>query len=167
MNLSTCVDVPAGSGLAIVTLLIEHADDSSFHPAFLDYVESAATLGMSLRRHAPANWARHVMLSGPGAPRAHTLSRLVQSGWSPCTVPTLLPPLRPRSRRWFYTFTKLHVFSLVQFRRVLSLDSDVVAVAPLPNALLNALDTSKFEVAAAQVRCVWRMTAEVTHLLQP
>ena len=147
-----CVEVPAGSSrLAIVTLLIEHAEDAHARPAFLNYVESATTLGASLRRHAPASWARHVMLSGPAAPQARSLARLKQSGWSPCMVPTLLPPYRPRSQRWYFTFTKLHVFSLVQFRLILSLDSDVVAVAPLPKALLGSLDANKFEVAAAQV----------------
>jgi hypothetical protein len=141
-----CVSVPTStSGHAIVSLYVEH-NSTSAH-----YDIHAAVLGASLSEHAPTDWIRLLMVSGPQEPRSASLERLVGVGWSTCNVPTLLPPRRPRSARWMYTFAKLQAFSLIQFRSVLVLDLDVLSVGRLPPSLLHVLESSPLaELAASQ-----------------
>ena len=80
-------------------------------------------LALSLQQHAPA-YPRYLMVH-PG------LRDQLVPGWTTCQTQPIIPLHRTGVNRWRDTFTKLSIFGLVQFERVLFLDCDTL-VRPSP-----------------------------------
>ena len=124
----------------------------------LGYLRGAAALSRSLQAHAPdvlrlaalairppsrSNDARRgsqPVAQTNAIASAEVTSYLSQAGWVPCAATTIDPgsSYDPKHRRWSGTFTKLRLWALTQFERLLFLDVDTLVVGPL-GALWAAL----------------------------
>ena len=107
-----------------------------------DYVVGANVLLYSLRKHLDPKFlplVTFVALFIEGKSNDDILMNL-DSGWQPCFVP-LISPARPEDvkfERFKEQFTKLALWRMVGFTRVLYLASDTLAVGDFAPLLTNA-----------------------------
>ena len=128
-----CKSLPAAPA-AVVTIVDNWSNKA--------YVRGAAVLGSSAKHFADPSHAR--LLAYIGRNGSEPLMNVMQqvAGWSLCTIPFIAAPGGPKEDRlgkmkWAGTWSKLAVFSLSQYKRLIYLDADTLIVAPLSPLLLG------------------------------
>ena len=162
--LPTCKSLP-GAPIAIFAFIVLPVQDVDS----LGYARGAAVLGGSLARFA-ANVRRYLVVL-PGMPLAkpsaanpspiatsanmkHLFDRVDGlMGWPRCSMKPLkwLGKLTNVPVRWHSTFTKLRLFGLTQFQKLLSLDTDTLAAASLQPLLDYNLDPDQHLAAVKDI----------------
>ena len=130
--------------MAIFSLL----SDSGQHQTE-NYLRGLEVLGYSLREFAPSpkKVPRYVMVM-EGTPCMNMcLRRLHDSGWRVCRAPKLRPPQPSSFSLYRDQFIKLILWNTIQFRRILYMDSDTLAVGSLDRILGTAV-TSQQPISA-------------------
>ena len=159
-GMRACGDA-AAAPLAIVTLVAPPPK-----PGMTDFEASIGALGESLYEATANDTSRvslHAMvvvghgdnIAGTKAWMTQTTRRLRQRGrWDVCWVPELMPPSQAvsstgkgaRKGRWQHSWSKLHIFSFIQFQALVYLDADTLVVQPrafLPAIRHAALDLQR------------------------
>ena len=123
---------------AVVTMLTDSLEDSSVTFALCNYVRGALALGMSLNQHVTRPVHRLLLVrEGLKLPPESAL-QLKAVGWRLGTVPSISPPTLPSFVRFRSQFSKLALFGLTEYRSVLYLDADTLAVGNLDRLLDSA-----------------------------
>ena len=120
---------------AVVTLLTDNLKDGPGTFGLDKYVMGALALGMSLRKHITRPVHRLLLVREGLSLSNADVQRLKAVGWTLGTVPTVTPPTLPSFRRFRSQFSKLALFGLTEYKSVLHLDADALAVAPLERLL--------------------------------
>jgi lipopolysaccharide biosynthesis glycosyltransferase len=100
-----------------------------------DYVEGANVLLYSVKKHLDSSlWANIVsvaMVIAENNATIHIKRKLI--GWTVCTVPVIEPAKATDvpSKRFKQLFSKVHIFDMVQFVRVVFLDSDTLVIGDI------------------------------------
>lgn len=134
-----------------------NADFEQTHPAAVftlatvgyNYMLGVETLGLSLVEHAPpgADLVYLELAERPVHPRWR--ARLGRAGWKRCTVPAVMPTnVRGTYGRFIHQFTKLRLFGMTNYERIVYLDADMLAVGSI--APLFELPMHGWKIAAAR-----------------
>lgn len=108
-----------------------------------DYVVGLEVLGYSLFEHCPSNVHRIVMLL-EGSPCEKTCQdRLHDAGWKICTAPKVVPPHPSDFPRFRDQFVKLVLWNMVQYKTIVYMDADTLAVGSLDRLLGTEVGLSK------------------------
>ena len=107
-----------------------------------DFVLAATVLGRSLHFHATA--LPTVALVTDGVP-VHRHAELQASGWRVHPVNGIASPFANHASRLGYVYSKLHIFNLVEYERVVYLDADTLAMENI-----DSLCTANATVSAVQ-----------------
>eukprot|EP00117_Sycon_ciliatum_P026275 scpid71965/ scgid1526/ Putative glucuronosyltransferase PGSIP6; Glycogenin-like protein 6; Plant glycogenin-like starch initiation protein 6 len=132
--------------LAIVSLL-----SASVPSLLLDYILGLEVLGTSLDRFAPKSVPRVLMvLEGTDCDEL-CMRRLHDTGWRICHAPPIKPPRPSDFARFKDQFVKLLMWNMVQYKRVVYMDADTLAVGRLERLLATPVSMASNEpLAVAQ-----------------
>lgn len=120
--------------LSVWTMLVGTADEVR------GYVRGAVKLALSVRAHSSAELDL-VVMEAAETPLARSLrAQLRGVGWRLCTVRRLAPPIGTSQEartlsRYTHSWTKLHLWNMTQYGRVLFMDSDTLVVGGIDELL--------------------------------
>ena len=115
------------------------------------YVLGLEVLGSSLEKHAPKDIPRVLMLLEGTPCDELCIRRLHDTGWRICHVPHINPPHPSDFQRFKDQFVKLAMWNMVQYRRIVYMDADTLAVGNLSRLLsTNVSVASRAPLAVAQ-----------------
>ena len=123
-----CGGITRRSRFAVVTMI---SAEGSGAASLCLYANSAAKLGASLRRFVHLDMIALVFDSGNATfTRQHAEELETQGGWQVCKLPPLHTRPPPAINRYHTAkmFSKLHVWSLVEYEGILYVDADVLCL---------------------------------------
>lgn len=114
------------------------------------YFKGAVVLGESLKKYTPESTDMVAIVENGGL-NTHEIYQLKMAGWKVRIVdPIRAMPCKFTAARWKFTFTKLHVFNLVEYEKVLFLDADCLVVGDFHERIFRT-KINQDEVAACWV----------------
>ena len=123
---------------AVVTMLTDELKDGKYTFSISKYVRGALALGWSLRRHITKPMHKLLLVrEGVELPDV-AKAQLRAVGWILGSVPGITPPRLPTFERFRSQFSKLALFGLAEYKSLLYLDADTLAVGPLDRLLDHA-----------------------------
>lgn len=119
----------------------------------IDYINGAMALGASLQKHVTRKDTHHLLLVRQGLSLSNDHIAILEAvGWSIGTAPNveLNPAYVPRFERHKTTYTKITAIGLSEYKCVLLMDADAIAIGSLDDLLgCDILDRPEYRVAGA------------------
>lgn len=103
----------------------------------IGFLKGAAVQALALRKIHPE--VKHITMVETNHYKKDSLDFLRRSGTEIVILPKIRPPQKVRytTPRWEYTFSKLHIWNLIQYPSIVFLDADCFPVQPFINVLTN------------------------------